>query len=384
MEIRKFVNCPCILFLCFILLISACTLRKTIDETKITPIQERALIRWKKVPKKVLAFYYPWHGTPEFSGRWRHYNRVNVQQKNIANFTHYPSVGPFDSNDPEVVARHMQLAKCSGIDGFIVSWWGQGSFEDKTIPLILNEAAEKKIEISLYYERVSRSVSPENAAADLLYILNTYGSHKAFQKLNGKPVVFIYERAINQLNQSQWASILSYVNQTFKGGFVAIGHGSGKEWVRIFDGTHIYNCAGYFKGKPLMKAINDSKRLYSNSITTAENFKRISAVTIIPGYDDTKIRNPGLKVERMAGEVYRKMWEMVINLNPDWVLITSFNEWHEGSEIEPSTEFKDLYLKITAEYTFRFKSSLRDLEQSEIPFEKARRQVQQTQDGILK
>ena len=38
------------------------------------------------------------------------------------------------------------------------------------------------------------------------------------------------------------------------------------------------------------------------------------------------------------------------------VFITSFNEWHEGSEIDTSLEYADLYVKITAEYTFLFKS----------------------------
>jgi len=39
---------------------------------------------------------------------------------------------------------------------------------------------------------------------------------------------------------------------------------------------------------------------------------------------------------------------------PDWVLITSFNEWHEGSEIEPSLEDGDRYLKLTKQYGPRF------------------------------
>lgn len=31
------------------------------------------------------------------------------------------------------------------------------------------------------------------------------------------------------------------------------------------------------------------------------------------------------------------------------LLVTSFNEWHEGTEIEPSTEFGDAYLRLTEE-----------------------------------
>ena len=40
---------------------------------------------------------------------------------------------------------------------------------------------------------------------------------------------------------------------------------------------------------------------------------------------------------------------------PHWILITSFNEWHEGSEIEPSVEFGAPYLEITAEQVAAWK-----------------------------
>jgi hypothetical protein len=38
------------------------------------------------------------------------------------------------------------------------------------------------------------------------------------------------------------------------------------------------------------------------------------------------------------------------------VLVTSWNEWFEGSEIEPSADFGEQYLQITAEMAARFKS----------------------------
>ena len=81
---------------------------------------------------------------------------------------------------------------------------------------------------------------------------------------------------------------------------------------------------------------------------------RISCVTVIPGYDDTKIRKPGLKAERQDGEAYRVLWQEAIKAKPDWVLITSWNEWHEGSEIEPSLEYGNEYLSLTKEYGARF------------------------------
>lgn len=89
----------------------------------------------------------------------------------------------------------------------------------------------------------------------------------------------------------------------------------------------------------------------------AKSHGKISCVTIIPGYDDTKIRKPGLKAERQDGKTYQVLWDEAIRADPDWVLITSWNEWHEGSEIEPSWEDGDRYLQLTKPAAERFRAS---------------------------
>jgi len=91
-------------------------------------------------------------------------------------------------------------------------------------------------------------------------------------------------------------------------------------------------------------------------VKLADQADKISALTVIPGYDDTKIRKPGLAVDRYDTELYRIQWEQAIKADPDWILITSFNEWHEGSEIEPSLEYQQQYLDLTAEYAKSFKA----------------------------
>lgn len=83
----------------------------------------------------------------------------------------------------------------------------------------------------------------------------------------------------------------------------------------------------------------------------------VHAATIAPGYDDTIIRRPRLVVDRANGSYYMGAWEMVMVSKPQWVLVTSWNEWHEGSEIEPGLEFGDLYLNLTALYYGLFESA---------------------------
>ena len=68
----------------------------------------------------------------------------------------------------------------------------------------------------------------------------------------------------------------------------------------------------------------------------------------MPGYDDTGTdRVDAFAVDRKNGNYYRETWSAAVASQPDWVLITSFNEWVEGTMIEVSTSYGDLYLNLT-------------------------------------
>jgi hypothetical protein len=50
--------------------------------------------------------------------------------------------------------------------------------------------------------------------------------------------------------------------------------------------------------------------------------------------------------------------EAALATDPQWaVLVTSWNEWPEGTQIEPSTTYGDFYLQLTAEFARRLKGS---------------------------
>ena len=51
------------------------------------------------------------------------------------------------------------------------------------------------------------------------------------------------------------------------------------------------------------------------------------------------------------------MWEDVIASGAKWALILTWNEWHEGSEIDVSMEYGEWFLNLTKQYTQAFKSS---------------------------
>lgn len=309
---------------------------------------ERSQRRYAEVPHQVLAFYYPWYGTPERHGHWVHWENVRSNEHDIGSATHYPVRGAYDSYDSAIIDWHIQCAGTNGLTGFISSWWGRDSFEDQVMPLLLNAAAKRNFKISVYWETAPGRGSEQIARAveDLAFLVTRYGAKPAFLKVNGKPVIFVYGRVLEQIPRASWPAIIPEA-QAKAGDFLLIADSYAADYARLFDGLHTYNIAGFVAGKSPAELRPAIASEYLNSVKAARTFGRISCLTVIPGYDDTKIRKPGLKVDRRDGSVYRVLWEEATKANPDWVLITSWNEWHEGSEIEPSFEDGETYLNLT-------------------------------------
>jgi len=67
-----------------------------------------------------------------------------------------------------------------------------------------------------------------------------------------------------------------------------------------------------------------------------------------PGYIDTQIRpwNVANTRHRRHGEYYEVAWRSALSSQAKLVSITSFNEWHEGTQIEPAVP------RATASFTY--------------------------------
>lgn len=324
-------------------------------------LKERSGKRIESAPKKVLAFYYTWYGTPERHGRWFHWEGVRPEAHEIASSTHYPALGAYDSHDPATIDAHISQAMEHGIDGFIATWWGRGTFDDRAFAAVLERARGKDFALTVYWETapgVGRD-QIERASSDLQYIIEKYGSHPNFLKLSGKPVIFVYGRVMGQVGLAEWREIFAETIRRCPGGFLLIADGYTETNARIFDGVHTYNICGWVQGKSEEELRTASRAHFREAVELARKAGKISCVTVIPGYDDTKIRKPGLKADRMGGATYRILWEEAIAASPDWILITSWNEWHEGSEIEPSWEDGDAYLRATRPFARAFKEAPR-------------------------
>jgi hypothetical protein len=321
-------------------------------------VQEQSERRYSKVPREVLAVYYGWF----MPDSW-HVGGTNATGTDGT--VRRPLKGLYKSHDPAVIDQQIDEAKAHGITCFVLSWFGMGpeaAIQERSMQMLIEEADKKDFKVSILWEQAPGEGQHrvDRAVAELSYALKTYGRRKAFLKVDGKPVIFIYERVLGKVPMKSWPEITRRTRAR-AGDFVFIGNGydSQENGDYLFDGMSSFDfefMPGHIRADPVkaLKEFRQWAREKSKEYVAADRrHDRISCLGIIPGFDNTRSSPPGLRFNPGEGETYRALWEAAVEADPDWVIF-SWNEWGEGTEVEPSVELGDKYLRITADYAERF------------------------------
>jgi hypothetical protein len=93
---------------------------------------------------------------------------------------------------------------------------------------------------------------------------------------------------------------------------------------------------------------------------TEVSYPFIQAATLTPGFDQSGFlfacTNPDNSFEsREGGANYRRKWERAILGDADMAIITTMNEWAEGTNIEPDIEHGFLYMRLTLTYSLIYR-----------------------------
>ena len=75
-----------------------------------------------------------------------------------------------------------------------------------------------------------------------------------------------------------------------------------------------------------------------------------------PGYDHSAVPNrTPLIVDRRGGQFYEEQWIKLLRRPTPFVVVETWNEWHEGTDIAESKEFGRQYIQLTRKYSDLFK-----------------------------
>lgn len=285
----------------------------------------------------VVAFYYAWFD----ENTWR----PGVVADMPATTYH--------SADRNAIARHVDQAKGAGIDALILSWLGPNNPTDSNLATLLSVAQEKGLRVSLDFETNSPFLGSQEVIVNALkYAIDKYAGHPNFLRHQGKPVIFFWHT--RQLSVSTWQQIRNQVDPNRS--TVWIAEGDIPSYLQAFDGIHMYSIAWSQNVRNTLASFAGKVDLWANQLGSP----KLWVATVMPGYDDRTTGRPDAFVrDRQDGQYYVSTWNAAMATSPDWIVITSFNEWVEGSQIEPSVTYGDKYLNLTREMSAAFKSSPR-------------------------
>ena len=110
------------------------------------------------------------------------------------------------------------------------------------------------------------------------------------------------------------------------------------EGVRVFANTNLAGraAAGGFDGLYTYDVLLFDGVLFPRLCQQARRLDLLCAPSVGPGYDARRA-TADLRIKpRRDGARYDGMWRGAVRANADIVTITSYNEWHEGTQIEPA------------------------------------------------
>jgi hypothetical protein len=310
-------------------------------------------------PPLVGADYCPWYGTFAGGHPWRETLRKRLTPAEP------PALGEYSSRDSATIAAHIDQSHRGNISFWAISWWGPGSADDTTThDYIFAHSRASELKYAIHYESTGRLGSPDkpnfaNLSPDFDYLAHHYFNNSNYLKIDDRPVVFIYlTRAY--FNMPAARNAVTELRRRLKGkqgvepyliGDDVFPHQTNPARAVLWDAItdfDFYGTALQTKGTMSagVKALADEFK-FAKEIAAKAHVAFVP--TISPGFNDSAVR-PGHHaaaryLSDAPGNVESSLFTAELNeaaipnLDPaanNMLMISTFNEWHEDTQIEPT------------------------------------------------
>ncbi len=301
--------------------------------------------------------YYLWYGDGFGEAHWNDDPRSGyVNDK--------PLLGYYSSDKSQTIEYHFDLFAKMGLDYVILNLHiddeGANYRELKAIQHVFDIAQRANSSLHFAFQIAPYSEDRRKIERVVRMIRNDFVEHPNYLRMDGVPVLFWFWSGAYDANRG----LLSVITDT--GGpstNIAVS-------LRLPSETDEQKLTfQFFQGfapfSPL-ELTEEKKwsRVWSSAYRAAEKAgMRYRVATISPGYDDRglrdelRARNPHRFVPRKEGATYRTCMRFVEKLGkqPHLVIISTFNEFHENTHIEPTLRHGSLYVDVTKEFVERMK-----------------------------
>ncbi len=314
-------------------------------------------------PPILMVHYMPMYQSKALGGSWgwhwtmNHYNPETFDEqgrRRIASH-YYPLIGPYDSRDADLVEYHVLLMKVAGIDGAIADWDGSSSLYD--YPLInsgtiklFNALSAAGLRFAVCYEdqtitqlinngRITADQAVEQGQRDMTYVLNHWANQPAYLTLDGKPVVLNFGPQYFY-SEPAWAAILSVFSAGAQ--FFPLNNRLGTVAAGAFPWPPMWlSVGGVLAPEVLHQYLDD---FYSSATTWP-----IVVGGAVPGFHDI-YQEAGVQpsygyLDARNGLTFSETLDRALLAHPQVIQIVTWNDFNEGTNIEPTQEYGYQYLE---------------------------------------
>ena len=314
----------------------------------------------------LMVHYMPWYQTPDVSGPWgwhwtmNHFdpNLEKNEKGQLAIASHYyPLTGPYDSRDDAILEYQVLLMKLSGIDGVIVDWYG---FEDFWDYGVINSSTHKLFQyvkkaglfFAICYEdrtidnmikngHLNTNDAHSHGQQVMLYLQDNWFRDESYLKFSGHPVIFVFGNPPYFASSSDWEALFSVLEISpaliTEDDPITPAASSSYPWPPMFmsrngvltqDALQTYLTAFYQKAESW-------DYLIAGAFPGFHDIYKEAGVSEGYGYLDSR-----------NGETFKFTLQTALSNDPDVIQLVTWNDFGEGTNIEPTFEYGYQYLEI--------------------------------------
>jgi len=243
------------------------------------------------------AFYYS-----RYPAAWH--------QQGVFPYTNYtPSLGFYDTRKIGVIRKQIAAMRYGGMEAGIASWRGPGTPSDARVPLLLRAARGTPFRWTLYVEgEAGANPSVGRIRSWLRLIKGRYGADPSYLRIGGRPVVFVYAGPRDRCGMAT-----RWTRANTVGAYLVL---------KVFPGYR--SCPNQPQGW----------HQYAPAVPISDQSPY--AISISPGF-----YLAGEAAPRLARDPVR--WQQDVAAmaasKAAFQLVTTFNEWPEGSAVESAREW---------------------------------------------
>ncbi len=312
--------------------------------------------------KLVLMHYMPWYETPEVRSQWGgHWKGFEVQHdptKTDARglpdiWSHYhPLIGPYDSTDPAAIECHLAQMKFAGVDGVVVDWYGVAEAFDFPAnhagsEAMFRAAGDFGMQFAACYEdRVVKMMLDQGLLGadgvegrlkqDIRWLGEHWFGKPQYVKVDGRPLLLNFG-PIHVIEPGPWKAAFEGLPE--RPAFFALHH----LWRKVgADGGFTW-----IHWEPWNGPADDAtvkKRLKQVFALPSSDPKQV-IVSACPGYNDVYVHKNKV-LEHRDGDTLRQSLGAAMDSPARIVQVVTWNDYGEGTMIEPTHEFGYRFLEI--------------------------------------